>query len=483
LYLEVPNFSLIKNSSPIYQYNSSLIVSNGIDFSYNFNFWDQDNDRLKYSLITPLNGFLDRDNPVSLIPKAGPYPSVALANGYSNANLIGGIKALEIDSNTGTITGKPNKSGVFLISVLVEEFRNGQKIGEVRLELEINVLGNSKPAPELILASLDNTQIHGDIITMHTPDLLFFNIYASTIYDSIYLQLELPDSMIQGYLYKPIFKALSSGYRNAASWFGWNTYCGMQDSGKPIPLVIKAYDNDCPVSKIISKTIWLKISDRPVLKGPNEVCLGAQDIEFSLPNNLSANSYNWTLPSGVMGFSTTNKLIADFDNTPLNGNILVSGKNACGDNFTINHLILTAAKPEKPTISLWGLNIHSSVEFGNQWFRNESPVLGEIDKYIDLKVNGRYYTIINWLGCKSDPSEPIDITFITGGDKVIKLPLPQVVPNPFSQSITLTNPLWESDMEFFVLNNLGQTMVQGKMRVKYPYGMFPFWIIYFNGEI
>ncbi len=133
-----------------------------------------------------------------------------------------------------------------------------------------------------------------------------------------------------------------------------------------------------------------------------------------------------------MGFSTTNKLIADFDNTPLNGNILVSGKNACGDNFTINHLILTAAKPEKPTISLWGLNIHSSTEFGNQWFRNESPVLGEIEKYIDLKANGRYYTVINWQGCKSDPSDPIDITFITGGDKVIKLPLPQVFPNPFS---------------------------------------------------
>lgn len=463
LYLEVPRFGQIKNSSPIIQQAPSLLIQSGFAYSYNFGFFDQDGDSLKYKLVLPLNGFLDRNNPLSNVPKAAPYPNVVLANGYSINNLIGGKQALRIDSNLGTLTGIPDKPGSYLIGVLVEEIRNGQKIGEVRLEVEIKVISDYKPSPKIILTSSDFTEIKGNNIDVHTTDSFYFKIAASTPTDSIYLQILVPDSILKSYAVKPTFTAFSARNLLSETTFAWKTYCHMEDSGQFVPITIKAYDDDCLFPNVTIRPLLLKITDIPQIKGPAEVCMGAKDIEFTLPPNLKGNTFQWTLPTKVNGIGSDHNIFVDFDNSLFNANISVSGTNACGNSFSTTHSVNTGNFSNAAKITLSGHSIHSSILYGNQWFRNDTAVTGETEAYIELKSNGTYYTIINWLGCKSEPSNSIKIDFLSSSNE-IQQALPQVTPNPFSESIEILNTDWKANSEVFLINSLGQILFQATLQ-------------------
>jgi hypothetical protein len=93
------------------------------------NFVDDDGDELRYSLIEPLNGNLDKNNPSSGTATAGPYSTTIWKNGYGNNNAILGDVPLSIDGSSGLISCNPSTPGVYVASIRVEEFRFGSKIG------------------------------------------------------------------------------------------------------------------------------------------------------------------------------------------------------------------------------------------------------------------------------------------------------------------------------------------------------------------
>ncbi|MCF8253526.1 MAG: T9SS type A sorting domain-containing protein [Bacteroidia bacterium] len=437
IYAEVPK-SQIRNRTPHYTNKPFLLVNKSFPFTFNLGIIDEDKDSLKYSFVTPLNGLLDKNNPYSINPMAGPYPLVGFGMGYSLGNLLGSTQPLRIDSTTGLISGLPDKEGRFLVCILVEEFRAGKKIGEVRLELEIYVFSSSKPAPTMLFTDASNTEVLGDSITMHTPDLFSFTALGSTSSDSIFLEIEIPDSLVSKFPTKPIYSTLTFGKKNCSSKFQWQTYCGMDSILTKIPIKIIAYDNDCPVPMKNSKTVWLNISNLPELKGPSGVCMGAQNVEFSLPENLSSNSYVWTLPFQILGSSNSNKINTSIANSIFNGEISVYGKNTCGANVRVVHPVASTSKPNKPVLSLWGASIYSSSQVANQWFRNDTLIIGANKNYYEIKSNGRYHAIVNWNGCKSDPSSAIDIDFIYNGGAEIEANIEfQVYPNPFSNSLSI----------------------------------------------
>ena len=437
IYAEVPK-SQIRNRTPHYTNKPFLLLNKSFPFTFNLGIIDEDMDSLKFSFVTPLNGLLDKNNPYSINPMAGPYPLVGFGMGYSLGNLLGSTQPLRIDSTTGLISGLPDKEGRFLVCILVEEFRAGKKIGEVRLELEIYVFSSSKQAPTMLFTDASNTEVLGDSITMHTPDLFSFTALGSTSSDSIFLEIEIPDSLVSKFPTKPIYSTLTFGKKNCSSKFQWQTYCGMDSILTKIPIKIIAYDNDCPVPLKNSKTVWLNLTNLPELKGPTGVCMGAQNVEFSLPENLSSNSYLWTLPSQILGSSNSNKINTSIANSIFNGEVSVYGKNACGANVRVVHPVASTSKPNKPVLSLWGASIYSSSKVANQWFRNDTLIIGANKNYYEIKSNGRYHAIVNWNGCKSDPSSAIDIDFIYNGSAEIEANKEfQVYPNPFSNSLSI----------------------------------------------
>ena len=140
LYAEIPSPSLVMNSTPKWSSILKKVLCTKEVFSFNFNFTDDDGDSLYYTLVNPLQGNLDQTLPVNNSnPRSAPYSSVAWEYGYDSLHHINGNPPLTIDHNDGTISVTPDTSGMYASAIRVEEFRDGKKIGETRLEISYHV--------------------------------------------------------------------------------------------------------------------------------------------------------------------------------------------------------------------------------------------------------------------------------------------------------------------------------------------------------
>ena len=159
-YLEFPpmtkNGSTFKNASPEFRLPNGSYICLNKAFTFNADATDADGDQLRYSLVTPLNGYTSRTEPNSLsdTPRSS-YPPSIWAAGYGLANVIPGSPPLTIDATTGQLSVRATQEGLFLFTVQCEEFRNGQRIGIVRRDFQLPVVDCSKntPPPAIVLAN------------------------------------------------------------------------------------------------------------------------------------------------------------------------------------------------------------------------------------------------------------------------------------------------------------------------------------------
>jgi len=103
---------------------------------------DLDGDSLTYSIVVPLNSSAAVPVPVPS-SKLNHFP-VALVDGIDRLNLIPGSPSLAI-SNTGFLTVQPNNPGLYVFSVLVKEYRNGEEIGSVKRDFQMLVIDGCEP--------------------------------------------------------------------------------------------------------------------------------------------------------------------------------------------------------------------------------------------------------------------------------------------------------------------------------------------------
>lgn len=157
-YLEFPSLTTtgkyIHNSSPTFVPVNGEYVCLGEPFTYAFGGTDPDGDELRYSMATPLNVL--NGNATA----AGPYPSVGFAPGYSATNAIPGSPALNINPQTGQLSVTASELGLFVFAIRVDEYRNGQKIGEVRRDFQLLVVecpSTQKPEPVAQIKDLPAT--------------------------------------------------------------------------------------------------------------------------------------------------------------------------------------------------------------------------------------------------------------------------------------------------------------------------------------
>ncbi|MFC2123717.1 gliding motility-associated C-terminal domain-containing protein [Bacteroidota bacterium] len=115
------------------------------DFYYvDFTGYDPDGDSLVYSMAHPIAGYSSADDPMPIPPHPRPYPLVNWVEGISTSSSIPGNPPLSI-SGDGLLTVIPNESGLFVFSVLCEEYRDSVKIGEVRRDFQLLVLDCPDP--------------------------------------------------------------------------------------------------------------------------------------------------------------------------------------------------------------------------------------------------------------------------------------------------------------------------------------------------
>ncbi len=83
--------------------------------------------------------------------------------------------------------------------------------------------------------------------------------------------------------------------------------------------------------------------------GQSSACRNQSGIVYSVPVVAGATSYNWTLPTGVTGSSSTESIALNFGPTFSGGNVCVSAVNICGSSVPLcKPLVLLTTAPSTP---------------------------------------------------------------------------------------------------------------------------------------
>ncbi len=105
-----------------------------IDFSAS----DTNGDSLVYTLVNPINTF------------TGCTPNLlGFQPSFNMANILGPGSSCTIDSRTGCVWARPAQLGIYVISVRIDEYRNGVKIGETVRDIQYSALNcNTNELPD-----------------------------------------------------------------------------------------------------------------------------------------------------------------------------------------------------------------------------------------------------------------------------------------------------------------------------------------------
>lgn len=124
-----------QNSSPKFIANDTAVVCANNYFTFNFTATDPDKDSLVYSFAPAYSGG-DTAKPNPPIPSL-PFVSVPYASPYSATQPLG--PGVTIDPTTGIVSGIAPSSGVYVLTAIAKEYKNGLYIGEARKSLHIQV--------------------------------------------------------------------------------------------------------------------------------------------------------------------------------------------------------------------------------------------------------------------------------------------------------------------------------------------------------
>jgi len=142
-----------ESSSPVFNFPPPNIVCANFPVVYDNSATDPDGDEIIYSFCTPLTaGGTDgsggqntgdpnsctgvRPAPPDCIP---PFDPVTFIPGASGSAPVPGAPGLSINSTTGIVTGQPSTLGLYVLTVCVQEYRDGELLSIVRQDYQINV--------------------------------------------------------------------------------------------------------------------------------------------------------------------------------------------------------------------------------------------------------------------------------------------------------------------------------------------------------
>lgn len=146
----INNTNNVCNNSPEFQNIPILYACVGDTISYSHGVSDTDNDSLVFSLTPCLSA---AGTPVNYA--AGYSATTPLSVNYSS-----------FDNTTGTWTFVPGMVQTGVICMLVEEYRNGSKIGEVMRDIQIGVINCSNQSP--VLSGINGTATSAGVTGSNT---------------------------------------------------------------------------------------------------------------------------------------------------------------------------------------------------------------------------------------------------------------------------------------------------------------------------
>lgn len=314
-YTEFPRLNI---SSP-YKFNSSPTFNNhplfytcvGNPVSIDYSAYDINGDSLVYSLIAP--------------PSTG-LVQPTFKSGYGVTKYVLGNPDMSINSKTGLATVNPNLSGTYIIAVKVEEFRNGQKIGEVVKQHELFVIPNcganyTDLKPKYFFNS-DSTKTQLSISTNNigsSIDVYYHAYDYGLLKDSLYIDIEADNingnlisridtskynwQILDNGIFKNIGKSsVNVSAKNSVTLkFKINFYAALFDSlSGNYRFNIRLRDSKCAVAHLDSTTFSINFNKNPSIDTiHNQYAKKGNDATFkAIGTNLVNVTYKWQTDVG-----------------------------------------------------------------------------------------------------------------------------------------------------------------------------------------
>jgi gliding motility-associated-like protein len=269
-YLEFPslrrNNQTFVNSSPKFQAIKADYICINQPFAFEFGGVDADGDSLNYQLVTPLNGFSNRTLPNPRATGSSNYPLVRWGSGYGVSNVIPGRQALRIDAKTGLLTVNAGQLGLFVFSVLVQEYRNKVKIGEVRRDFQLKVVDcqlNDPPKINLRESNKTAFYVKGQTIKITAAENRCLNLLITDINPNQRVNLQVKSAAFTD---KDLVLTPSTGLLRSTS----DTLkaqlclgsCVESINGREILLDLIASDDGCPLPKYDTLPVRILVEPR-----------------------------------------------------------------------------------------------------------------------------------------------------------------------------------------------------------------------------
>ncbi len=170
------------NKSPVFPINDTVVVCANNYFEYSFQATDPDpTDRLTYEFCDAWVGGGQNNSPNNPGDPNGPTPDPALPPPYSSVPYVSPFSGsfplgsqVTINSTTGLISGvAPDIEGEYVVTVCVNEYRNGVYIASSRKELHIKVkrCESTKPVLDLSVVTCDGFNRTFNILNSSNPEI------------------------------------------------------------------------------------------------------------------------------------------------------------------------------------------------------------------------------------------------------------------------------------------------------------------------
>ncbi|MFY0252329.1 PKD domain-containing protein [Chitinophaga sp. 30R24] len=138
-YIDIPGVKsgAPTNSSPTFNTEAATLVCAGKKFTYDFSATDPDGDSLNYEFCDAYKGGKPTNGSIPPPAVNPPYNFVSYIAPYNGQHPLGAN--VTIDPKTGIISGLAPDAGKYVVTVCVNEYRNGIKIGTLRKDFHITV--------------------------------------------------------------------------------------------------------------------------------------------------------------------------------------------------------------------------------------------------------------------------------------------------------------------------------------------------------
>lgn len=283
-YLQFPalkqNGQVIKYSSPKFEPIRSDYICINQPFTFNFGGTDSDGDQLVYSMVTPLLGSASMAQPTPISTGSTSYAPIQWVSGYSATNAIPGAQPLKIDSKTGQLYVTAGRLGLFAFSVLIEEYREGKKIGEMRRDFQLKVLDcplNNAPTVRMREQGKAAYYNEKDVLRISANQSKCFNILINDINVGQKVNIAVRPLNFTD----PEIKIIPAQFTPTSATDTLKTQicfgsCAESENGKSLVFEVIASDDGCPLPRTDTLQVYVIIDPQSNNK---------PTVTTDLPNN------------------------------------------------------------------------------------------------------------------------------------------------------------------------------------------------------